>query len=360
MSFLYNMNAKVEKAMHNILIARRQRIYKKREKTKVSKGNGVTAQEWKSIKEFYKKYTKVNKVFFDFYTQKTGQFHKNYIPDDIYYCKIDPYFNNWNAAYVLDNKCYYDSWYFKDINMPKTIAKCINGMWSVPQNDEWAFISKEQACELISKQDCFVKQATLSMGGHGVSKIKEGTPTEEISKQLALYGKDIIVQEAVVQSDEMKKLNPHSVNTTRFISLLDKDGSVKVYSTIVRMGINESVVDNASSGGITCGIQPDGRLKPVAYATSGTKYDKHPSTGIAFSDVVIPSYNKIFALVEKLHKRFPYFRLLSWDVAIDKNDEPLLIEVNLYWGELDFHQLNNGPLFGEDTEKILAEVFGKK
>ena len=35
---------------------------------------------------------------------------------------------------------------------------------------------------------------------------------------------------------------------------------------------------------------------------------------------------------------------------------PTLIEANLCNGELDFHQLNNGPLFGEDTERILKEV----
>lgn len=42
---------------------------------------------------------------------------------------------------------------------------------------------------------------------------------------------------------------------------------------------------------------------------------------------------------------------------MDNNDEPMLIEANLCDGELDFHQLNNGPLFGVDTEEILSEVF---
>ena len=31
-----------------------------------------------------------------------------------------------------------------------------------------------------------------------------------------------------------------------------------------------------------------------------------------------------------------------------------------HYGELDFHQINNGPIFGEDTEKILKEVFNKR
>jgi hypothetical protein len=48
---------------------------------------------------------------------------------------------------------------------------------------------------------------------------------------------------------------------------------------------------------------------------------------------------------------------VSWDIAFDEQENPVLIEANLKDGELDFHQLNNGPLFGDDTEKILDEVF---
>lgn len=55
----------------------------------------------------------------------------------------------------------------------------------------------------------------------------------------------------------------------------------------------------------------------------------------------------------------PHFRLISWDFAVDIDHEPVMIEANLRYGELDFHQLNNGPLFGKDTRKILDEVFGK-
>lgn len=54
----------------------------------------------------------------------------------------------------------------------------------------------------------------------------------------------------------------------------------------------------------------------------------------------------------------PHFRLVSWDIAVDNENNPVLVECNLKFGQLDFHQLNNGPLFGDDTEIILDEVFG--
>lgn len=155
----------------------------------------------------------------------------------------------------------------------------------------------------------------------------------------------------------MSKLNESSVNTIRLLSFLDKNGKVKIYSSVVRMGVNNSKVDNASSGGITCGIEEDGRLKPIAYSANGQKFDEHPNTHMKFNSIVIPNYSKLEELVQRLHIKLPHFRLLSWDFAVDVENDPILIEVNLRYGELDFHQLNNGPVFGNDTKKILDEVF---
>lgn len=74
---------------------------------------------------------------------------------------------------------------------------------------------------------------------------------------------------------------------------------------------------------------------------------------------MVPGYSKILEIVKKNHFTMPHFRLISWDFAVDIDHEPVMIEANLRYGELDFHQLNNGPLFGKDTRKILDEVFGK-
>ena len=144
------------------------------------------------------------------------------------------------------------------------------------------------------------------------------------------------------------------------MSMLRKDGSVKILSSILRMGVGDSKVDNASSGGISVGIKENGQLKNVAYSNTGIRYDVHPSSNVHFEEVTIPNFEQMKELVIKLQSRFPYFRLISWDLAVDDNNEPLLIEANLCDGELDFHQLNNGPIFGEDTEAILQEVFTHK
>ena len=55
----------------------------------------------------------------------------------------------------------------------------------------------------------------------------------------------------------------------------------------------------------------------------------------------------------------PFTKLCSWDIAIRKDGIPVLIEANMTFGEIDFHQMCNGPILGDLTEDILNEVFGK-
>ena len=136
------------------------------------------------------------------------------------------------------------------------------------------------------------------------------------------------------------------------------NNSVRVLSSVLRMGINGSKVDNASAGGITCGIKADAYLKAIAFDKYGNKYEMHPQ-GTVFSDIQIPVFEKVKNIAMGLQMRFPYTAMISWDFAIGVNGEPILIEANFMRGELGFHQLNNGPIFGSETEKILEAVIKK-
>ena len=222
-------------------------------------------------------------------------------------------------------------------------------------------VKKEQVYDVLCKEKrVFAKQATASCGGKGVMYIGEekGDVKTQFDEFLAYAKGDIVIQRPVRQHKDISSINPSSVNTMRIISLLREDG-VKIYSSILRVGVGEEKVDNASQGGVTCGITDDGKLKARAYKLNGERHDVHPTNGFIFDGYQLPGFEKAKALVEKAHPMVPHFRLVSWDVAIDQDEQPILIEANLAKGSSEFHQLNNGPLFGEDTKKILDEVFGK-
>lgn len=320
---------------------------------KNTNGCVLTEEQKMQIMQYYKPYLKVKTLFHAFYTEKTGKFYVNYIPDDIYYCYIDPYFNDWEEAKYIDNKCMYQD-LFPEIVQPEVFVYKMNGLWFDSSHN---LISKADIDSMLkNERELFIKQATESDGGHGVFYYNRNQNFWSLVEKIE---GDIVVQRAVKQHKCLRDLNSSSVNTIRVLSLLTLEG-VKIYSSILRMGINGAKVDNASSGGITCGITNDGRLKEVAFSKGGKKYLKHPDSGIAFFNYEVPGFKTIIDQIPKLHCRIPHFRLVSWDFAVDEFENPVLIEANLHYGELDFHQLNNGPIFGDDTNKILEEVFGKR
>lgn len=321
----------------------------------------LTELQSKSVVELYSKYTKsVSKCFHEFYTEKTGNFYPEYIPDDLYYTKIDTFYNDWLAGSIMDNKCLYDILFPKAvIKQPETIIKRMNGIYYDAQMQP---ISVAEVNEILSKQDAvFCKEAEDSSGGDGVRYIDRtgGGVEDTFWNVVKKWKRDVIVQKPLSQCEELASLNGGSINTIRVLSLLSLNGSVKIYSYVLRMGIGGSKVDNACSGGINCGICEDGRLKGIAYNQKGDKFMIHPTSNVKFDEIQIPNFDKVIEKVKILHPFIPHFRLVSWDIAIDEMNEPVLIEANLRYGELDFHQLNNGPVFGKDTKKILDEVFGK-
>ena len=298
---------------------------------------------------------KATDLYHRFYYQATGVYSPHYIPDDLYYNIIDRQFNRRIEAETLDNKCLY-AILFPKAHLPATIGYRINGTWV---NDTYHPIGIAKLKDKISKQNEIVfKLAQTGYGGKGVHFVSGSTIVEDAMSLASSTKEDIVIQKIITQHPEIAKLNPESINTVRCISFLSQ-GKAVVYSSVLRMGVNGNRVDNASSGGITCGITMSGRLKPVAYSPNGSRFYKHPTSGINFETIVVPGFSESIALVEQLHESFPMFRLISWDIAIDETAMPLLIEGNFKQGDLGFHQLNNGPLFGDDQEKVLSESNGK-
>lgn len=310
----------------------------------------------------------LNMKYFDVYNavEADKKKLKNYIPDSFFYAFIDEYFTNPQRSTALDDKNLYDL-FFADVKTPRTIARKINDVFmdadynSIPVKD---FV---KIC--MQNKEVVVKSSIGSYGGHGVKFWNAEKDTEEellsfiyTNNCKNFRGSNVyqqyIVQEAIHQHPLLDKINSTSVNTVRIITLYE-NGVCTPLSSVLRMGIDGSRVDNCSSGGIVCGITKDGILKGVAYDAMANAYYCHPQ-GYDFGGTILVGFDKCLALAKKLATRFyGVSRLISWDFAIGEDEEPILIEMNISFGELDFHQLCNGPIFGNNTERILKEVFEK-
>ena len=331
------------------------------------KKNILSRSQTRQIQTYFAPYFKVDYSTHAYLYEKTGRFAVNYIPYYIHYTIIDPYFNDWKWAAQNANKCFQRKLFgLEKHEMPQTIAYRCNDIWYDSDDN---IIGKEYAIKLISEgNDVFVKPASGSCGGKGIMRLTpiavsncstECIDNKSIVNIIKDYTNDIIVQKTLTQSPTLSQINSSSINTVRCMSLLMKTGEVKIVSCILRVGAKGSVVDNLHSGGFCIGIDESGKLMSLGYTIEGKTATHHPDSGVEFQGIQIPSFSEMKKLVSKAHRHVPKCRLVSWDIAFDENENPILVEGNLSSGGIGVHQLSKGPIFGDDTIAILNEVYGK-
>lgn len=317
----------------------------------------LTKEQEEKIYNYWKKYTDdFNIGYHKYYIDRTGKFDERFIPDDLLVGYIDGYLNNRAIEPGVADKNYFDL-YLKGFPLPKSYVHLINGVY---EDENYNIISKEIASEILSnKESIIVKPSMASYGGKGIRFINNQSQQEVFKMLNDLEGDNYVFQQTIKQSTETAKLHPESLNTIRVMTLiLDNDVKVLPWCAF-RMGIGNSKVDNASFGGIYCRINDDGTLSDIAYNALGKKFNRHP-TGGCFSSVKFDFMDDVKKLVKNAAQRFPHFRLIGWDIAIDENNVPLIIEANLTMSGMDVIETIGGPLFGKYTDQILDEVFLKK
>lgn len=276
-----------------------------------------------------------------------------YMPDSFYRTFIDDYFTNPQDSRPCDNKNIYDL-YFHDISRPKTLFRKIRSLYLDANYSE---IPLKEVLRIAKDQpEIICKKASYTAGGMDILIWNSSKDDETKLMEFLKSTEFVICQEMLRQHSELSRLNPTSVNTLRIYTLLFQ-GEVHVLSSIVRMGVNGSRLDNASQGGLVCGIKPNGQLKDVAWNVFGDRYEIHPG-GAVFSSITIPNYQDCINLVRSLAKRMSAIsRLISWDLAINDEGYPVLIECNLSFTGTESLQIPNGPLLGDVTADVLKEVF---
>lgn len=320
----------------------------------------LTKEQKLEIQSFWSQYTSLDKdawKWFEVYNsvKPKGAILKYYIPDNIYYTKVDMHFSNQRECLTFDDKNMYDL-YFPNVKMPETVSRKIGGVFL---DHNYSILEKNDVLSLCKRyKSLILKISKGSDGGHGVFFLNTKESSNGVLADILEGNRDFVIQRIVSQHREISKIHDKSINTIRIMSLFFNN-QVRIVSSVLRMGVNDSRLDNAHSGGIVSGILPDGRLRDVAYNIRGKRFDRHPQ-GTQFGSIVVPSLERCHNIVKSQALRFiGLSRLISWDFAIDENGAPVLIEVNLTYGGVDVHQMSNGPVFGEMTEAVLNEVFKK-
>jgi len=315
----------------------------------------LTATQKIEIRSFYKQHNieNINTDWHEFYSDCNGIFDVRYVPENLFYVNIEPALNSTLFFPAMSDKNLIEK-LFPNVKQPESVIKNINGFYYQKGN----LISFDEAVENCSIPGKMVIKPTIdSWGGKNVLLFSgqnddSSSNNMSISNLLANYKKNFIVQKVVEQHPVMSSLNSTSLNTLRVMTFL-KDTEITVLSIVVRIGRKGTFTDNATTGGIPCGVKSDGSLNEIGFNLSGKPFTMTDS-GIKLKDVQLPFMDKIKKTVKTLHASMPYFRIISWDLAIDVNGDIILIEHNDIGQDINFHQLNNGPVLAP-----LIEEYGK-
>lgn len=322
--------------------------------SKLSNQQKLTAEQKREISEYYEKVLKseVPTQWHEYFTARLGVFDKKYIPTSIYKTDIIGRLNIYPLKRAYTDKNITDL-ILPNAHQPHIYLKNMNGYYTF----EGKPVTKEGAAELCKDLGPVIIKPSLTARGEGVRKLnivngKVLSTGENLIDVLTKYGKDFLIEDLVEQHEQMNVLNPSSVNTIRIVTY--RSGmDIKIVYTVIRIGRAGQEVDNESAGGISAKINSDGTIAKYAYGAPGVDKVEYTDTGAKLEGFVVPSYKEALDFVKEQHYNLPYFNIVGWDIAIEKDGKPIVIEFNM---TPDLSQSANGPAFGDLTEEIFAEA----
>ena len=315
----------------------------------------LSPKQKREVQDFYQSMIgkKVPLYCHEYFYSRTGHFAKEYVPNNFYHCDLVPRANVHGFQSAFGDKNMTD-FLFPGENLVHSILKNMNGYYYY----EGRPVSEEEAINLCQNMDKVIIKPSRESKGKGVQLItvKNGisyVDGKSIGDLFKEYKKDFLIQECVKQHQRMAALNPTSVNTMRILSYRSGMEVLIIYS-VVRIGRSGSVVDNQCKGGISTTIDQNGKLGKSAFGGYSKDNIVMTDSGITLDGYQLPSYDKAIEMVKRLHLKLPFFNIVGWDVAVQEDGEPVLIEFNTNPG---LSQSAFGSGMGEYTERIIRELW---
>lgn len=317
----------------------------------------LTKDQEQEIQDFYVPLVgyKVPTDWHRYFYSRTGLFSVKYIPTSLYRLELTGRLNQLPWCVPFSDKNLNDI-LLPGMKQPHTYLKNRNGYFYV----ENQAVSLEGAAEECANIGDVIIKPTLASHGDGVKKLHiqngivddKGTNLKDL---LVKYGKDFLIQDLVKQHQAMSALNPDSINTIRIVTYR-KGMDVFVLYAAIRIGRKGQAIDNESAGGISTKINTDGTLCKWAYGAPGQDKIELTDSGIKLEGYQVPSFEKAVDVVKKQHLNLPFQDLVGWDICIDADGEPVMLEWNT---TPELSQSAVGPAFGDFTEMVVKDAMSR-
>lgn len=317
----------------------------------------ITDDEFRQIKETwpcFRYFGQNDLTWYRIYKMEHG--FSPYFVDALQIKYILEKFNPFHQTISLENKAMGDV-YFPEIPFPEVYVRCLNG---VLYDRTMNRLTLEEAIKvLIGKESFIIKPSIDSLCGSGVEKvvvIDLDNQNERLKEVIARAGDNFIAQECLKQEPVVSGMNPTSINCCR-ITTIYMNGKFG-YSSMLKVGKMGSHVDNWHSSYLI-GMNKEGVLLSHGYDNKLNKTFK-TDNGIEFGGIMVPHFGKMVELVEKCHKYyFANCGVIGWDIMVDSNNNPRVLEMNISCPGVVGEQLASGTFFEEFRDEICKSLLKK-
>ena len=316
------------------------------------------------IVAYWKQYGITVKNFkgFQWYYGVTGMHDPRFISHDIYADILVHYLNKMNYVEAYRDKAFFNR-FLPDIRFPATILKTVGGRFYGPDD---RFVSADEAKQILKKcssegRDVIAKNSS-SGGGKQVKKwaLASEADADKIWDQIS-NSKNWVVQEVIQQHPFFAQFNESSVNILRINTLYLNGKVVILDNTLLRYGQPGRHTDiyyvRGEKIANVIGITKDGRLMDKSVDDYAFWKDCNELFDLSMTQV--PAWEEVKKTVIKGAEQLPYFNLIGWDVTVDADSNPVVLEYNVFRPACANAQFF-GPFFGEYTEEVLSFLKDKE
>ncbi len=325
------------------------------------KKNLLTKKQQQDIDNFYRKYygKKISYKEHNLIMNYNQQFDIKYIPTKLFLKFVDS-LNTSSYRYDVfkDKNFLYNIANLAQVKIPKRYFYSIGNLLFDSNNN---IISKQDFYKQIENiGEVFIKPTVDSGGAKGcriinvINGMETNTDTSVESFFNKYYKKDFVIQEKLSCHESISKIYSKSVNTFIVFTYI-WNNEIKTLSSILKLGTNGSIVDfsNSNKDGLFMAINNDGFLSDAAFCSEHEKkYFEHPNTKITFKNYKIDLFPKVLQCAKKLHSVIPWLGFCKWDMTIDKQGNPTVIEMEKSVSSLFLQIATGKSMFEENTSEI--------
>jgi hypothetical protein len=270
------------------------------------------------------------------YAAVSGGFREGWIPDNYYGLVVDTR-KNGEAARIAQIKSFTGRVLGTDA-LPD-LGYAIDGLY---YSRGYRPVSQQELADILFAHD---ERAVFKADNSSQGRSVVFMTRKDFSAERPLHLPDGVFQAPIRQHEFFAAFSPTATATVRITTARELDGRIAVKAAYLRLGrASDDIVRSRSH--VRVAVDPaSGELAEYGYLHDWSRTDTHPDSGLGFAGKVIPHFDKATQLCRSLHQSCPHMSCLGWDLCIDRDDKPQLMEWNARYNDIKFSEATTGPCF---------------